>query len=193
MTDPFSLGISVLALALSSATAWLTLFRKGHLRMTQPTVIFFGPDSAEGDSPLPKIYLRTLLFSTSKCGHIIQSMHVTVSHNEVHQNFNIWVLGEDKLARGSGLFVSETGVLANHHFIAPPQAGGFTFTEGKYKLEVFVATLGDRAPQMIFSQELEVSHENAALLAEPDAGLYFDWGPDSGHYLQHVAKKAISL
>ena len=36
--------ISSLALAVSAVTAWLTLFRRGALKMTQPTVIFFGPD-----------------------------------------------------------------------------------------------------------------------------------------------------
>ncbi len=45
MADPASLTISVLALAVSSVTAWLTLFRRGTVKMTQPTVIFFGPDT----------------------------------------------------------------------------------------------------------------------------------------------------
>jgi hypothetical protein len=44
-------------------------------------------------------------------------MYVALSRNETRQNFNIWVYGaEKKLVRGSGLFVGETGVEANHHF-----------------------------------------------------------------------------
>jgi hypothetical protein len=87
--------------------------------MTQPTVIFFGPDTprAREDTPLPKVFLRTLLFSTSKRGRVIESMHVALSRNETHQNFNIWVYGDEKLVRGSGLFVGETGVAATHHFL----------------------------------------------------------------------------
>ena len=37
-------------------------------------------------------FLRTLLFSTSKRGLVIESMHVALARNETHQNFNIWVL-----------------------------------------------------------------------------------------------------
>lgn len=72
--------------------------------MTQPTVIFLGPDQprSQEDIPLPKIYLRTLLFATSKRGRVIESMHVALSRNEMHQNFNIWVYGErEKLVRGA--------------------------------------------------------------------------------------------
>jgi hypothetical protein len=36
--------ISCLALFISGLTAWLTLLRKGTVRMTQPTVVYFGPD-----------------------------------------------------------------------------------------------------------------------------------------------------
>ena len=44
--------------------------------MTQPTVIYFGPDAPRGreGSPPPKVYLRTLLFATSKRGRVIESM-----------------------------------------------------------------------------------------------------------------------
>lgn len=45
MADPVAVTISALALAVSTATAWLTLFRRGTMKMTQPTVIYFGPDT----------------------------------------------------------------------------------------------------------------------------------------------------
>jgi len=194
MADPASITISVLALAVSSVTAWLTLFRRGTLKMTQPTVIFFGPDSPRGrdETPLPKVFLRTLLFSTSKRGRVIESMHVALSRNETHQNFNIWVYGDEKLVRGSGLFVGETGVAANHHFLTPRDGSGFRFTEGRYRLEVFAHLLGDKDKTKLFSQTLEISPETGAALAEPGAGLYFDWGPDSSHYLPHVEKRPPS-
>lgn len=194
MADPASLTISVLALAVSSVTAWLTLFRRGTVKMTQPTVIFFGPDTPRGreDTPLPKVFLRTLLFSTSKRGRVIESMHVTLSRNETQQNFNIWVYGDEKLVRGSGLFVGETGVAANHHFLTPRDGSGFRFTEGRYRLEVFAHLLGDNEKIQLFSQTLEISAEIGAALAQPSAGLYFDWGPDSSRYLPHVEKRPPS-
>src|SRR5947199_1179157 len=104
MVEPISITVAVLSLAISAGTAWLTLFRRGTVKMTQPTIIFFGPDMprSRSDTPIPKIFLRTLLFSTSKRGRVIESMHVAVSRNETHQNFNIWVYGDDKLVRGSG-------------------------------------------------------------------------------------------
>ena len=99
MADPLSITVSFLALAISAVTSWLTLFRRGTVKMTQPTVIFFGPDSERSS----KVFLRTLLVSTSKRGRVIESMHIALSRNETHQNFNIWVYGDDKLVRGSGV------------------------------------------------------------------------------------------
>lgn len=188
MTDPLSITLSVLALAISATTAWLTLFRRGTVKMTQPTVIFFGPDSPQS----PKVYLRTLLFSTSKRGRVIESMHVALSRNETQQNFNIWVYGNEKLFRGSGLYVGETGVAANHHFLTPKDGSAFAFTEGRYQLNVFAHLLGDREKRLLFSQALEIPREIAAQLEAPGAGLYFDWGPDSSRYLLHVEKRPPS-
>lgn len=174
----------------SITTAWLTLLRRGTVKMTQPTVIFFGPDG--GSRPLPKVFLRTLLFCSSRRGRIIESMHVALARNETHQNFNVWVYGNEKLVRGSGLFVGETGVEANHHFLSPRDGNAFRFTEGHYRLEVFARLLGDERQTLLFSQTLEVSREFAAALVEPTVGLYFDWGPDSSRYLPHVENRPPS-
>jgi hypothetical protein len=194
MADPISITISALALGVSSLTAWLTLFRRGTVKMTQPTVIYFGPDAPRpySSSPPPKVYLRTLLFSTSKRGRVIESMHVALSRNETHQNFNIWVYGNERLVRGSGLFVGETGIEASHHFLTPKDATSFRFVEGRYRLDVFAHLLGDKKQIRLFSQTLEISREIEASLAEPHAGLYFDWGPDASCYMPHVEKHAPS-
>ena len=81
MADPVSITISTLALAVSGVTAWLTLFRRGMVKMTQPTIIHFGSDSSRSadEPPTPKVYLRTLLFSTSKRGRVIESMYVALA------------------------------------------------------------------------------------------------------------------
>jgi hypothetical protein len=182
-----SIVVSVLSLLVSITTAWLTLFRRGTVKMTQPTVIFFGPDGgARPDNPLPKVFLHTLLFCTSKRGRIIESMHVALSRNETHQNFNVWVYGNEKLVRGSGLFVGETGVEANHHFLSPRDGSSFRFTEGRYRVDVFARLLGDEKQTCLFSETLELSREFAAELATSNAGVYFDWGPDSLRYLPHL-------
>lgn len=194
MVDPISITISALALGVSSITAWLTLFRRGAVKMTRPTIIYFGSDIPRGsdESPLPKVFLRALLFSTSTRGRVIECMYVTLSRNETRQNFNFWAYGNKTLVRGSGLFVGETGVEANHHFLTPRDANSFRFTEGHYTLDVFARLLGDSHNKRLFSQTLEISRETAAALAEPHAGLYFDWGLDSSRYMQHVEMRPPS-
>jgi len=120
-------------------------------------------------------------------------MYVALSRSETHQNFNIWVYGErEKLLHGSGLFVGETGVSANHHLLTPHDGKAFCFIEGHYKLDVIVHLLADRKPMRLFSLNLEISRDTAADLAEKTAGLYFDWGPDSSRYLSHVEKRPFS-
>lgn len=195
MIDPTAITVSILALAVSATTAWLTLFRRGTVKMTQPTVVFFGPDVPRSpeDRTFPKIFLRALLFATARRGRVIESMYVSLSRNETMQNFNVWVYGDAKLVRGSGLFVGETGVAANHHFLAPTDAHSFQFTEGTYKLNVYANLLGDRARTLLFSHSFEISREDAVLLLHaPQAGIYFDWGPDSSRYLSHVETRPPS-
>ena len=159
--------------------------------MTQPTQIYFGPDqpNLNEDSPCPKIYLRTLLFSTSKRGRVIENMYVAVTRDETRQNFNIWVHRENgKLVRGSGLFVGEIGVTVDHHFLTPSDASSFRFDAGQYRVEVFAHLVGDKNRIMLFSQPLEVTQEDATKLKNRDMGLYFDWGPDASRYVSHVRK-----
>src|SRR5712692_1091563 len=156
MGDPIAVTISILALCTSVVTAWLTLFRRGTVKMTQPTVIFFGPDTprSRDEPPLPKVYLRTLLFATAKRGRVVESMHVALSRNETQQNFNIWVYGDERLVRGSGVFVGETGIAANHHFLAPQDGSSFHFIEGRYRMDVYAQLLGNRNRTLLFSQTL---------------------------------------
>ncbi len=87
MSDPITLAVSAVALSISAVTAWLTLFRRGTVRMTQPTVIYFGPDVPRPGhkSGLPKVYLCTLLFATSKRGRVIESVHVSLERSETRQ------------------------------------------------------------------------------------------------------------
>jgi len=191
MIGTTSLVVSVLALTVSALTAWATLLRRGTVRMTQPTVVYFGPDAAPkfNGPPPPKIFLRTLLFSTGKRGRMIESMHVKVTRNESVQNFNIWVYGNDRLERGSGLFVGEQGISANHHFLTPKDGGSFSFVAGRYKIELFAKMLGGRTDTALWSHTFDISEEHERAMRDEMSGLYFDWGPDSRSYLPHVEAK----
>jgi hypothetical protein len=156
--------------------------------MTRPTVIFFGPDRSSRSDPAPKVFLRTLLFSTSKRGRVLESMYVSLTRNETRQNFNVWVYGEGRLARGSGLFVGESGIATNHHFLAPQDKNAFRFLEGGYRLEVFANLLGCKKPIRLFSHQLDIQSDFGVSLQEPGVGVYFDWGPDASRYISHIEK-----
>ncbi|EGM76810.1 hypothetical protein Rhein_3047 [Rheinheimera sp. A13L] len=190
MSPWFSFIISCLALSVSGVTAWLTFFRKGRLLMTQPTVIFFGPDGSKFDSKKNKIYLRTLLYSTAKRGQVLESLHVALHRNESKQNFNIWVYGEKgNLKRGSGLFVPQEGVIFDHHFLLPEDGANFNFNSGAYKLTVIAKLVGQSTKHELASIDLSISEAQALELVKPSAGIYFDWGPDQQSYHSHIETK----
>ncbi len=168
-------------------TLWLSHLRRGTLKMTKPTVIFFGPDG--GERGISKLFLRTLLFSTAKRGVVLEHLYVRLRRGETQQNFNIWVYGEKDLARGSGLFVGQEGVATNHHFLLPAEIVNFEFAAGEYRLEVFGKTVEKDRVQLLSSIELSISADEAGKLREPDHGIYFDWGPDSGRYQTKIEGK----
>lgn len=160
--------------------------------MTRPSQIYLGPDSVPWRSGLapPKVYLRALLFGTSKRGRIIESMHVSLTRDEARQTFHIWVYGQrGQLERGSGLFVGEAGVEASHHFLTVRDTGTFQFREGSYRLDVFAQVLGSRQQKLLFSHVLEITADVARQLHDLRAGVYFDWAPESSRYMAHVDKR----
>ncbi len=116
--------------------------------MTQPTVVFFGPDGGRRDSEKPrlKVFLRTLLYSTSRRGQTLESMHVNLQRGESKQNFSIWVYGDDRLARGSGIYVGNDGVACNHHFLLPEDGADFKLLPGQYTVRVYAKRVSDRDP-----------------------------------------------
>ncbi|MHB9142215.1 MAG: hypothetical protein ACYC25_10095 [Paludibacter sp.] len=102
--DKISIIISLTALTISTLTFWLTRLKRGMVKMTRPTIIFFGPDG--GGERHNKVFIRTLLYSTSDRGQYIQNMFIRLQRGETVQNFNVWVYDDIGLVRGSGLFIS---------------------------------------------------------------------------------------
>jgi len=187
MFDWLSLAVSFLALGGSCITAWLTFFRKGHLVMTQPATVFFGPDGGNYDIPKNKVYLRTLLFSTAKRGHVLESLYLSLQRNETKQNFSIWVYGhKNDLMRGSGLFVPPEGVTLDHHFLLPEDGANFQFLEGSYKLSVFAKLVGQSASKELLSVCLKVNESQAKALSQPRTAIHYDYGPDQQSYHAHL-------
>lgn len=187
LSSQISILISSLAFLISATTLYLTFFRRGELRATQPTTIYFGPDGGKQSEP-NKVYLRTLLFSTSRRGHVVESLHVNLTRGETRQNFSIWVYGERRqLSRGSGLFVGDEGLAANHHFVLPPQSN-FSFVPGKYDMRLYAKCVGDKRPRKLASVTLLVNEAHSTAIERDGFGLYFDWGPEQQAYQAHVRK-----
>ena len=184
--ETVSIIISVAALAVSVTTAWLTLLRRGTIQMTQPTLVFFGPDGNGGD---PKVFLRTLLYSTAKRGQIVENMFIKLHRHESVQTFNIWVYGDGPLARGSGLFVGENGVACNHHFLLPKDGTDFQWLPGEYVVEARASLVGRRRSLLLCSIRLNLTDQQAAMMRAGRFGVYFDWGPDSGSYHSHLDER----
>jgi hypothetical protein len=183
-----ALAISALALVVSVTTLWLTYFRRGSVRMTRPTQVYFGPDGSreEGLNGQPKIFLRALLIADSKRGRVVETLYATLTRGEMKQNFNIWVHGEDRLVRGSGLHVGDAGLVTNHHFLLPPDSSEFRWRGGAYQLEIFAALLGDRKPTKLTTLTLEMSNAEASSISTMMCGIYYDWGPQAGGYVSHL-------
>jgi hypothetical protein len=188
MTATISLIIAVIALGISGTTLWLAFLRRGALKMTLPTVIYFGADG--GREPGLKVYFRALLYSTAKRGWIVEGMYVRIRRGETSQNLNVWILGEDKaLVRGSGLFVGEVGVATNHHFLPPADGTDFKFIPGNYTVEIYVTCVADNAPRLLRTIQLVVTAEHAAAIRSAENGLYYDWGPDANAYHAHIRRR----
>jgi hypothetical protein len=198
-SDPFtvwSFAVSVFALAISALTAWLTLFRRGALKMTRPTQIFFGYDnSRENDErPWPKVFLRALLLATARRGLVIENLYVKLTCEDIAQTFDIWVYGQKhELVRGSGLFISDTGVEASHHFLASTDDEPFHFIAGIYRLEVHATVLGQSESRLLFSDNFEVSIEESDSIGERGSGLYFDWSSEERLYSHHIKQAPRSF
>ena len=184
-----NLLISLSALAIAATTIWLTVLRPGKVRMTPPKVIYFGPDG--GTKGPQKIYLRALLYSTAPSGIVIEHVWVKLRRGESQQNFPIWVYGDERLCRGSGLFVGPSGVATAHHFLLPTDTAVFEFKPGRYSVEIHATLTGKTNAQLLHTAELVLSEAEAVAIKEPNTGVYFDWGPEARAYRAHIETKTI--
>jgi hypothetical protein len=178
-----SIIISLFALAISSLTFWLTRIKKGVVKMTKPTVIFFGSDG--GGEQQNKVFIRTLLYSSSERGQYIQNMFIRLHRGETIQNFNVWVYDDKGLVRGSGLFINKSGIACNHHFLLPKDGSNYSFLAGEYLLEIYVETVDEKSKK-IFEQKLNLTNIQQDEMELKKAGLYFDWAPNNQNYFSHI-------
>lgn len=183
-------GVSLLSLGVSGTTMYYTWLRRGRLAMTRPNVVFFGYEAA-GNRPTAKIFLRTLLYSSSTQGKMVERMFVKLlrqgkDQGAKEQVFGFWGHGwTTELSPGSGLYVGQTGVSSNHHFTLSMNQPAYDFTAGDYTLQIFAQQPGETAPAMLSEIKLTVDDERAKALAQRK-GVLFVLEPDTQKYVGQV-------
>jgi hypothetical protein len=180
--EVWSLVISATALAISGTTAWFTLWRRGKLMMTRPTMIFFGYDYLPHGRD-PKVVIRTLLYSTAYRGQVVEAMYAKLKKGELVQDFSFWGCAEDKaIIRGSGLHVGQNGIGHYHHFVSNRHGPQSPFLAGEQVLQVFASQPANSKPKLLFETTLHLDSEQAEKLQSGKFGLMFDWDPESKKY-----------
>lgn len=124
---------------------------------------------------------------------MIESLYVNLQRGESRQNFSIWVYGDQRLARGSGLFVPFEGIACNHHFLLPDDGSEFHFLPGEYTLRVFAKRVESDRTIELAKVCVSISQHHSQQLRSDNAGIYFDWGPDQRSYHAHVDDRPPEL
>jgi hypothetical protein len=188
MTDAIRIAIfgaiiSLLSFAVSATTMYFTWLRRGRLAMTTPMLVFFGFD--EVPRRTAKIFLRTLLYSTSAKGKVVEGLFVKLRRGTAEQTFGFWGYSTDKLTHGSGLYVPQTGVVADHHFVQSVHQHMYEFAAGTYAIDVFARLAGKTALRKLAQVEVELTRDQAAALSE-GKGVMFELMPEQVQYVGHI-------
>lgn len=184
-----SLAVAISSLLLSGTVAWFSLVRRGRIQMTRPSLIVFMHDHLATGEVIPKIFLRTLLYSTGNRGHVIQTLYLKLQRAESSQNFSTWGHGpQNELTFGAGLRITPDGIDHNHHF-NPPRGTGFEYTAGDYRISIFADLAGSTQHVLLGEVTLAISAEQANQLKSTDTELYFEWGPVSETYSSNIHKR----
>lgn len=176
-------GIAILSLTISALTMYFTWFKRGRLKMTKPTLVFFGHDLKP--KPTPKIFLRALLYSTAARGKMIESLYVKIHVEGASRTFGVWGYGATTVeVQGSGLYVGREGVALNHHLILS-SGQSFEFLSGDHEVEVFARVVGEKHPFLLEKLNLALSDELAIGMSE-EHGVLFELHPETQTYVGHI-------
>ncbi len=184
LVSGLSLAISGVSFLLASFALWVAQFNRGRLKMTQPTLLCLKRDTPSNQ---PKIFLRTLLFTTGFKGIVIQSILLKVHNRLGTYLFDFWGHTEGgKLTLGSGLFVGPTGIACDHHF-NPRRGSDFQYVDGAYRIEIVAVLVGRPQPIKLMEVVFTVDDWNAAqLLQIEDISLWLVWNADERGYDQNI-------
>lgn len=192
MKDDIALIIALASFVVSGITLWLNQLRRGRLAMTQPSMLVL---MREPPDNRPKIFLRTLLFCTGARGCVIENIYATMTQEIGNYVFDFWAYGEaNRLLIGSGLFVGQTGVAYNHHFLLRHGTPDFCFWNGVYRIEIFAKVVGRRDVIRLQEFTIELPSVAAAHMAQlTDAATSFEWQADTQRYVGHVERRPDAM
>jgi hypothetical protein len=187
--DRLSLLISIFSLLVSSVVAWLTLFQRGQLKITRPALIVFIYEQGR-----PKIFLRTLIYSTGKKGHVVESLYLKVRRGESTQTFSYWAYAETTtMMVGSGLKIADDGVSYNHHFLPPRSGTEFQFLSGAYEIQIYGIVSDSSKPKILGTYQLLLSEQQSEQIKNKNTAAFFEWGPDAQAYHLTIDRHPGSL
>lgn len=184
--DVLSVVMSGISLAVSIYAVWVAQFNRGRLKMTRPTLLCLKREMPNG---LPKIFLRTCLFTTGSKGRVIEGMFLRVRHSYGAFTFDFWGHTENgKLTLGSGLYVGPAGTASDHHFNPRQDASiDFLYVAGDYQVDVFATIVGRKKPKLLHRLSFSVDGEQSAELIQiPTREMYLVWNADTLSYDGHV-------
>jgi hypothetical protein len=182
--------ISLGAIALSMFTLWFTVLRRGEVRSTHPSFIAVRYDFVSGRLPQAKVFVRALLFSTAKRGHVVETLLLRVSEGGRRAEFAFWGHGEkNHLIRGGGLFVPDSGVATDHHFNPIDAKTVFQFTGGIYTLELVAKLVGREKLLPLWSVQIELPSEAFGASIAKNTSVFYSWSPEQGRYVASIEKR----
>jgi len=134
---------------------------------------------------MPKVFLRTLLFTTASKGRVVENMYMRLNAPVGTYLFDFWGHTDDagKLTFGSGLFVGQQGVAFNHHFDPPRNPELFLFQDGEYRMEMYATTIGRKTPWKLLDVAFMLDSEQAAELYQIySRELFLLWNSETRTY-----------
>ncbi|GAB4360692.1 MAG: hypothetical protein Kow00114_14610 [Kiloniellaceae bacterium] len=186
----FAPSLSVLALLISLFTFWFSVIRRGQVRSTHPSFIAFRYDFVGKKHPQAKIFFRSLLYSTGKRGHVVESLFLRVSEGSRKAEFSFWGYGDKDLVRGSGLYVPEAGVATNHHFNPVDPNDFFLLSGGTYSIELVAKLVGQKRLIPLWKVMLEMPAVAYGKSIARETAVFFSWSPEQSRYIASVEKRS---
>ena len=170
-------------------TAWFTVFRRGNVHSTRPSFIAIRYDFVADKPPQAKVFLRTLLFSSGKRGHVVESLFLRIHREGKIDEFAFWGHGDKDLVRGSGLSVPEVGVVTNHHFNLIDAQEVFRFSGGTYELELCADIVSGSKRVTLWKVVIEVPSSAYESSIRRDTAVFFNWSPERGRYITAIERR----